>query len=854
MRTSCLRLIGLVVVLSAAVRAAPPLDARTTVLPSYWLPADAKADGSLEKWRGIPPAVGPEKFKQGETDVALVPSDDFAPMLYIGRRRGSADLFVLLVVKDRCVRPGESAGWIFGDCLEVFVDVGREARAKASPDWWKDVNRWANVPEMTQIGCLPVAPGHPGQLIRAPGTIRKWGFDYASVPVRGGFVYEIRLDGASVLQDLKLAELPREMGVDVTLRAVDYPVSFDGGGWANHRGYYRLFGNWTAHFSPVNYGGLCTAPLEPTGTSRPGQTLASIYGASPTFEDLRAAIAKGAGEPVAELLYLLACKGQLPDAELVTQVLALDSPAAREVCLTLMLDPRQNVAARQAAADRAYTGAETATARGLIAANLLERELGHGHGALQITLLRHADLTVVVTAAQALAANGTKADLAPAMACLQEALAAAEKDPAQKTRLAVLRGFVTPALAEMQFRLEPPPPPRATPLVKLEAKNSDLPRIFGVDNNTAYNGAGLLRRWGAGQPRELWRAKVGSGWPAVTEAGGRAFTMGMADGKTWGYCFNAADGKLLWRQMVRATENGHTAATPLLDGTERVYFSGLGAVVCLRQADGSEVWREEKAYSGVGFSTPVLAGDLLLVPGQTLVAVDKLTGQVRWRTPGPAASPASPALQRLDGIDQVILGVGGNETSEVWGISLKDGQVFWKFPGRGGYGLCTSPVVVGSRVLLAGGETGREYFIALQMLVKDGAIRALPALTCSDLEANYAHTMTVWDGAVYGFGGGGLECADPATGRVFWRDRGGWKNDLQLIAADGLLFIQNATDLVLAEATKNGYRENGRLTLPVKTVQQQPTLANGRLYVRGDSWIVCYAVRDSEPAPAAPVR
>ena len=56
---------------------AAPLDPHSTMLPTYWLPADAKADGHLEKWKGIPAAVSPEQFRQ-QNEAPVVPSDDFA--------------------------------------------------------------------------------------------------------------------------------------------------------------------------------------------------------------------------------------------------------------------------------------------------------------------------------------------------------------------------------------------------------------------------------------------------------------------------------------------------------------------------------------------------------------------------------------------------------------------------------------------------------------------------------------------------------------------------------------------------------------------------------------------------------
>ena len=143
---------------------------------------------------------------------------------------------------------------------------------------------------MNQFGFLPQTPSEPQRIFRT-STTHDWTVDYTSVPVRGGFIYEVRVDGASVLRDLKLQDLPAQIGIDFLLRAVDYPVILDGANWANHRGYVRLFGNWMTFFNPTVYGGLATTPRDAQGDALPAQAYAALYGESPSLPALRAAVA-----------------------------------------------------------------------------------------------------------------------------------------------------------------------------------------------------------------------------------------------------------------------------------------------------------------------------------------------------------------------------------------------------------------------------------------------------------------------------------------------------------------------------------------------------------------------------------
>jgi hypothetical protein len=139
------------------------------------------------------------------------------------------------------------------------------------------------------------------------------------------------------------------------------------------------------------------------------------------------------------------------------------------------------------------------------------------------------------------------------------------------------------------------------------------------------------------------------------------------------------------------------------------------------------------------------------------------------------------------------------------------------------------------------------------MLVKDGRITATPLYTRNDTQTNYANTPAVLDGAVYGFSPAGLDCNDLSTGRLLWRESSkNFRHDDQLICADGLLFIVcRSGELVLAEANKDAYQELGRAKIEIGLGPQQPTIANGRLYVRGAEWVACYDVAGGDGTTVA---
>jgi hypothetical protein len=69
-------------------------------------------------------------------------------------------------------------------------------------------------------------------------------------------------------------------------------------------------------------------------------------------------------------------------------------------------------------------------------------------------------------------------------------------------------------------------------------------------------------------------------------------------------------------------------------------------------------------------------------------------------------------------------------------------------------------------------------------------------------------------------------------------------SEQNLVVADGLIFaLTKKNELVMAEAGREGYRELGRVALGIELGRpQQPTIANGRMYIRGDTTVICFKV------------
>ena len=412
------------------------------------------------------------------------------------------------------------------------------------------------------------------------------------------------------------------------------------------------------------------------------------------------------------------------------------------------------------------------------------------------------------------------------------------------------------------------------PACAAEPRNTDLKRFLPNDGNSVYEAKGLLRAWPPGGPKELWRVEVGWGKSAVVEAGGLAFTAAETDDKQWAICLDPLTGGTRWKRLLLPKPNQHfergPVTSPVIDG-DRVYFIPYAIfqsdvwemrcpIVCMK-TDGTELWRADKTFWATEASTPLVAGDTLYVGADNpqrvvLVALDKLTGKLRWSViseppkDNELGAPASLTYQVVEGIPQVIVATYG--TREVLGVHATTGEIMWRYPYPAGIiiGLVSTPVAVGSRLFLSGGEgKGRDFSACLEMKAAGGKIAHRELYVSTELQTNMFHTVSVHQDAVFGFGGGSkagfLHCTNLEDGRLLWKEETrDWTKDRNLVVADGLIFALTRNDeLVMAEASRQRYRELGRVPLGIKLGRpQQPTIANGRMYLRGDRWVVCYQI------------
>jgi outer membrane protein assembly factor BamB len=401
------------------------------------------------------------------------------------------------------------------------------------------------------------------------------------------------------------------------------------------------------------------------------------------------------------------------------------------------------------------------------------------------------------------------------------------------------------------------------------AAADDWPQWQGPDRNNVSKETGLLKTWPKGGPRLLWTfSQAGMGYSAPAVVGERLYTMGGTGGKDYLFALDVKSGKKAWEAplgpLSRLDRGDGPRGTPTVDGDHIYVLTGSGTLVCVRTANGKEVWRKGlrtdlggDMMSGWGYSeSPLVDGDqVVCTPGGRLGAVaalDKKTGAVRWRSEGftDRAGYSSLVVAHFGGVRQYVQMTG----QSVAGVAASDGKLLWRFARTSRTAAIPTPVVFGDHVYVT---SGYGAGCALLKVSRDGDKFRADEVYANLNMTNHHGGVVLVDGHIYGYSDGkGWVCQDALKGDLVWQERSKLDKG-SLTCADGQLYCYSEVDgtLVLVPATTSGWKEHGRLTLPRKSTLERPpsqrsknvwthpVVANGRLYLRDQDLIFCFDVK-----------
>jgi len=396
---------------------------------------------------------------------------------------------------------------------------------------------------------------------------------------------------------------------------------------------------------------------------------------------------------------------------------------------------------------------------------------------------------------------------------------------------------------------------------------ADWPQWRGPHRDGHSAETGLLQTWPKAGPKLHWQAKdVGSGYSTPSVVGDRLYLLsneGLENESV--RALSTQDGHRVWSTKLGPVGNprqqpSYPAArsTPTLDGKFLYALSSDGDLVCLETEGGRERWRKslrrdfggqpgEWAYA----ESPLVDGDAVIcTPGgseATLIALNKITGDLLWKCALPGggdASYACPMIFETAGTRQYVQFLQAG----LIGVEARTGKLLWQYPrsAKGSPAVIMTPLtdqgLIYSGAFRAGGAL-------VKPAKKDDTFVAEELYFNRKLPVGLGGVVKVGD-YFYGSSGEGILCVEFKTGAIQWEERA--LGPSSWLVADGRLYLHaEEGDVALLDPTPEGYREKGRFTPPdqpqrlnqMEKAWAYPVVANGRLYLRDQNSLWCYDIK-----------
>jgi len=408
----------------------------------------------------------------------------------------------------------------------------------------------------------------------------------------------------------------------------------------------------------------------------------------------------------------------------------------------------------------------------------------------------------------------------------------------------------------------------------------DWPQFLGPERNSTSPQKNLLRTWPASGPEVLWTANIGIGYGGPVVKDGLVYLLDRDDKVGDNLrCFNLSNGKELWNFAYNAPGSvmfPGSRSVPAVEGN-RVYSCGpYGDLYCIDTKTHKPVWNKNvwKDFGGEQIpmwaiaQCPLIYGELLILASQApqagVVAYDKLTGNVKWKTPSLGeVGYVSPTIVKIDGKDQVVMitasGRGGGK-GKVVGIDPLSGKILWEYLEWNCHIPVPGAIDAGdNKILVVGGyELGATMFKVEKK--SDGTYGTKELFTTVEF-GDQTKTPILYKGYFYAEYGtnnrrDGLVCMD-MDGKIMWKTKKEPDfNKGSMILADGLILATDgAKKLYLIEPDPTAFKPIASAELLTEQKIENPreashgmqnwapiALADGKLLIRDQSRLICVEV------------
>ena len=428
-----------------------------------------------------------------------------------------------------------------------------------------------------------------------------------------------------------------------------------------------------------------------------------------------------------------------------------------------------------------------------------------------------------------------------------------ESEIVSETEVAETETGVAEQVAEVQEEKLVQTAPQQQP--QPQASSSGLTMAQLKENHNSFRGPlgqgivyhkNIPTEWnGADGTNICWKSpipKQGYNSPVVWED--QIFVAGADDQSREVYCYNKADGKLLWTgvadnipgspsAMPRVTEDtGLSAPTVTTDG-KRVYAIFATGDVIAFDMKGQRVWAKNLGVpdNHYGHSSSLLVWDNKLFvqydtnKGGRVLALNAANGETVWDKQREASiSWASPVLAEVDGnyrllltADPIVASYNINNGDEIWAVEAMMGEV--------GPSVAFSDGIV---------FAANEYARLVAINASSGEMLWENDEYMPEASSPLAHEGLLIICTSYGV----MVCYDTKTGDQYWEHDVGTTLYSSPIYADGKLFMMDNDGVMrVYEFSKEmkliSENELGEIS------GSTPAFDDGHIYIRGEENLYC---------------
>lgn len=368
--------------------------------------------------------------------------------------------------------------------------------------------------------------------------------------------------------------------------------------------------------------------------------------------------------------------------------------------------------------------------------------------------------------------------------------------------------------------------------------------------------------------KTVWKVPTPLGFSSYSIADGRAFTI-ATDEENREVCIavDADTGGELWRQSLGSSKydqgGGNSGApgnrggdgprsTPSSNGRHVYVYDSYLLLSCFEAKTGEIVWQHDiiKDFDGrnikwLNATSPLLVDDTIYVagggPGQSFLAFDASSGELRWKSGDETMTHATPHLATIDGKQQVVYFMKSGLVS----LAASTGEELWRRKFKFSVSTAASPITEGNRVYCSAG-----YGVGAGLFRVTNKPEADKVWLKPNKLMNHWSTPLVRNGHIYGifefkkYGKAPLQCVEMETGKIKWSERGFGPGNCILVG-NKLVVLSDAGELVVADAKPDSYNEISRTKVLEGKCWSTPAYSNGRVYIRSTEEGACVALSAS---------